>query len=175
MCRPPDRPGSRGGRRRRHHRLHGHAGGSGCLPVELHRPVSEKGAGKVSRGRRSPWSPRRSPAKRVRWGKDGLRREQAEGRGAGSGAGEDAHGHAGGGGRLPVELHGPVPEKAAGAVRPRKKGLRCMRRPLSMGRQFQKFGNSSSEITFTSSRSSTTTTAGRTILLPFLMARPAPR
>ena len=33
----------------------------------------------------------------------------------------------------------------------------------------------SSEITFTSSRSSTTTTAGRTILLPFLMARPAPR
>ena len=52
---------------------------------------------------------------------------------------------------------------------------RCMRRPLSMGRQFQKFGNSSSEITFTSSRSSTTTTAGRTILLPFLMARPAPR
>ena len=42
MCRPPDRPGSRGGRRRRHHRLHGHAGGSGCLPVELHRSVSEK-------------------------------------------------------------------------------------------------------------------------------------
>ena len=154
---------------------HGHAGGSGCLPVELHGSVSEKGAGKVSRGRRSPWSPRRSPAKRVRWGKDGPRREQAEGRGAGSGAGEDAHRHAGGGGRLPVELHGPVPEKAAGAVRPRKKGLRCMRRPLSMGRQFQKFGNSSSEITFTSSRSSTTTTAGRTILLPFLMARPAPR
>ena len=109
--------------------------------------------------------PKWSPAKRVRWGKDGPRRQQAEGRGAGSGAGEDAHGHAGGGGRLPVELHGPVPEKAAGAVRPRKKGLRCMRRPLSMGRQFQKFGNSSSEITFTSSRSSTTTTAGRTILL----------
>jgi len=60
-------------------------------------------------------------------------------------------------------------------LKKRKKGLRCMRRPLSMGRQFQKFGNSSSEITFTSSRSSTTTTAGRTILLPFLMARPAPR
>ena len=51
--------------------------------------------------------------------------------------------------------------------------IKCADHLIDLGPQ--KFGNSSSEITFTSSRSSTTTTAGRTILLPFLMARPAPR
>ena len=39
----------------------------------------------------------------------------------------------------------------------------------------QNSGNSNSLATFTVSKISTRITAGRTILLPFLMARPAPR